>query len=156
MIKSIKLAMCILFSMTMLESAWANQSLVLSHNLILFACQTKTGEKINLKSLRQADRYILSFHAGKYAATALADSTYFAYTHNSEVLSFESGKYIYEVAQFHDGDAGVTITSSQTGKEIQQYKCWDEMNMRLNRVSPHYFKPYTDEWESRLRRRFLK
>ncbi len=67
MIKSIKLAMCILFSMTMLESAWANQSLVLSHNLILFACQTKTGEKINLKSLRQADRYILSFHAGKYA-----------------------------------------------------------------------------------------
>lgn len=69
MIKSIKLAMCILFSMTMLESAWANQSLVLSHNLILFAYQTKTGEKINLKSLRQAGRYILSFHAGKYAAT---------------------------------------------------------------------------------------
>ncbi|RPD87101.1 hypothetical protein EGK75_07885 [Neisseria weixii] len=66
------------------------------------------------------------------------------------------GNYIYEVAQFHDGDAGVTITSSQTGKEIQQYECWDEMNMRLNRVSPHYFKPYTDEWESRLQRRFLK
>ena len=154
--KLVKLAMCVLFSMSMLQPAWANQNLALSHNLTLFSCQTKAGEKISLKSQRQANGYVLSFHAGKYMAEAAADSAYFAYTSNSEALSFESGKYIYEMAQFHDGDAGVTITSSQTGKEIQYYECWDDLDMRLNRISPHYFKPYTDEWENRLQRRFLK
>lgn len=154
--KLIKSAMCLLLYMSMMQPVWANQNLILSYNLTLFSCQTKAGEKITLKSLRQANGYVLSFHAGKYMAEAAAGSAYFAYTSNSEALSFESGKYIYEMAQFHDGDAAVTITSSQTGKEIQYYECWDDLNMRLNRISPHYFKPYTDEWENRLQRRFLK
>lgn len=128
----------------------------LRHGLILFACETKAGQKVSLKSVQQGSAYALQFNSGKHTATVPAGAAYFAYAANNDQISFDTGRHVYQLVQYHDGDARVEITSSKSGKEVQVYDCWDQLTMRLNQVAPHYFRPYTDAWENYLQRRFLK
>lgn len=134
----------------------APKPLELRHGLILFACETKAGQKISLRSVQQGSGYALQFHGGQYAATVPAGAAYFAYAANNDQISFDTGRHVYQLVQYHDGDARVEITSSKTGKEVQVYDCWDQLTMRLNQVAPQSFRPYTDAWENYLQRRFLK
>lgn len=132
------------------------KQLELRHGLILFACETKAKQKISLRSVQQGSGYALRFHGGQYAATVPAGAAYFAYAANNDQISFDTGRHVYQLVQYHDGDARVEITSSKTGKEVQVYDCWDQLTMRLNQVAPQSFQPYTDAWEDYLQRRFLK
>lgn len=132
------------------------KQLELRHGLILFACETKAGHKVSLKSVQQGSAYALQFNSGKYTATVPAGSAYFAYAANNDQISFDTGRHVYQLVQYHDGDARVEITSSKTGREVQIYDCWDGLTMRLDQVAPQYFRPYTDAWENYLQRRFLR
>lgn len=134
----------------------AAKQMPLRHGLVLFACETKAGQKISLKSVRRGSGYVLQFDGGKYTAAVPAGSAYFAYAANNDQISFDTGRHVYELVQYHDGDARVEITSSKTGREVQIYDCWDKLTMRLDQVAPQYFRPYTDAWENYLQRRFLK